>query len=340
MVEKKKIYFFINYEFNPDTIINIGSGASEVLFFKITECLAEYFDIIVFQRRNKECRINNIQYKYLQYPIHEQTVNINNSIIIIQRCFEDVITMHKSNLSNKYFIWSHDFLHENDNLFGKLSKSYINDYLTKNNIGVIAVSNFHKNNIKSLLPNVNVTIIYNAVFPEILYKHNDIFRDKNKIIFASSWSKGLDKILNIGTEYYKLNKDFKLILIRPSYCSAKLDEKKYPFIEKLGCIKDKKEYCKLIQGCLCVLTTSFPETFGCIFAEALHLGVPVIGDSSTPSGFLEFIPPEHTCKFENTKDVIRLIELLRDNSPSVKLDNKFYINSVSKEWITLLESCS
>jgi hypothetical protein len=340
MENKKKIFLFINHEYNPDTLIDSGCGASEVLFLKISEALSLYFDVTVYQRRNKECRIKNIEYKYYQYPIHEQISHIDDSIIIVQRCFEDVIKMHKSNPSNKYFIWSHDFLQVNDNLFGKLSKSYINDYIDKNNIGVIAVSNFHKNNIKSLLPNVNVTIIYNALFPEILYKHNDILRDKNKIIFASSWSKGLDKILKIGTEYYKLNKDFKLILIKPNYCSLKLDEKKYPFIEKLGCIKDKKEYCKLIQGCLCVLTTSFSETFGCVFAEALHLGVPVIGDTTIPSGFLEIIPREYTCKFGNTRDVIRIIEQLRDNRPCVNLDNKFYINSVSKEWITLLESCS
>ena len=72
----------------------------------------------------------------------------------------------------------------------------------------------------------------------------------------------------------------KLLLLKPSYDTCNYNFSNYPFINVLGNIKNKSEYCKLVQSCLCVLTTSYQETFGCIFAEAMHLGVPVIGDNS------------------------------------------------------------
>lgn len=64
----------------------------------------------------------------------------------------------------------------------------------------------------------------------------------------------------------------------------------------------------MLQQNLCVLTTSFPETFGCVFAEALHLGVPVIGDLSVKCGFHEIIQKEHMCNFNNENEVVQKIE--------------------------------
>ena len=87
----------------------------------------------------------------------------------------------------------------------------------------------------------------------------------------------------------------------------------------IGTIKNKIEYCELLQKSLCVLTTSYPETFGCVFAEALHLGVPVIGDNSVKAGFQEIIKPEYLCNFNDHKKVINIIDTIRENI--VKLDD-------------------
>jgi glycosyltransferase involved in cell wall biosynthesis len=163
--------------------------------------------------------------------------------------------------------------------------------------------------------------------PKILY-------DKNQIIFASNWGKGIDKILKIGLEYSKINSDFKLVLLKPKYCSWEPDLSIYPFVKMIGTIKNKIEYCQLLQKSLCVLTTSYPETFGCVFAEALHLGVPVIGDNSVKAGFLEIIKQEYLCNFNDSKEVINIIDRIRENT--VKLDDKFYEDSVIEEWIKLI----
>ena len=201
-------------------------------------------------------------------------------------------------------------------------------------IDIVAVSNFHKNNILSKLPNANVHVIYNALFGD-LYVKNDANVDYNNVVFASNWAKGLNNVIKIGTECYRRNKNFKLLLLKPSYCEWE-PVFSQPFIKIIGNIKDKNEYCKILQNSLCVLSTSYPETFGCVFAEALHLGVPVIGDNSINCGFHEIIQREHMCNFNNVNDVVGKIEEFRMNRPNVCLDNKFYDIAIIQEWVKFI----
>ncbi len=331
----KTIYFIINQRNNHETIIKKGSGASEVLFYLTAKSLSKHFNIIIYNQ-DSPCTLDDIEYRYLSDNMNPCIENIQNSFVVVQRHFNMVIDLHKINPSNKYILWSHDYLNKSfDHLSGNYNPSYINDYFSNNNIQIVSVSHFHKRNIISHFPNVIVHPIYNALFPEYFIKHDDIHPDKNKIIFASNWAKGLKNVLNIGKQYYKINKNFKLILMKPKYCTMDPDFKEYPFIEKIGCIENKDEYCKLLKSCLCVLSTSYPETFGCVFAEALHLGVPVIGDNSVQSGFHEIIPHQFMCNFNNHNDVIRMIEKIRMSEHNVSLDSKFYSESVLNEWVKI-----
>ena len=332
------IYFIINQHGNHESIIKNGGGASEVLFYLTAHSLSKYFNVIVYNRDSTPCKIDGVEYRFLPNNMNPDIENINNSVVIVQRHFNMLIDLHKINPSNKYTLWSHDYLEkEFNNLSGKYKSLEINRYFSKHNIQIVSVSHFHKSNILSRLPDVNVNPIYNALFSEYFIKQNDINYDKNTIIFASNWAKGLNKVLNIGEHYYKLNKDFKLILIKPKYCDWEPDLQQYPFIEKLGCIENKNEYCKLLQSCLCVFSTSYPETFGCVFAEALHLGVPVIGDSSVEAGFHEIIPSQFICNFNKPNEVISKIENIRIHRPNVSLDSKFYSESIINEWVKILK---
>lgn len=334
------LYFIINQNNNHESIIKKGNGASEVLFYLTAKSLSKHFNVIIYNR-DPPCTIDDIDYRFLPDNMNPDIENINNSVVVVQRHFNTLIDLHKINPSNKYILWSHDYLHKTfDHLSGNYSPSYINNYFSKNNIQIVSVSHFHKSNILSQLPNVNVNPIYNALFPEYFIKNTHINPDKNKIIFASNWAKGLNKVLNIGKHYYKRNKNFKLILIKPKYCDFDPDLKEYPFIEKLGCIESKDEYCKLLQSCLCVFSTSYPETFGCVFAEALHLGVPVIGDNSVQAGFHEIIPHQLMCNFNNYNEVILMIEKIRIYQPIISLNSKFYAESIINEWVKLFNMLS
>ena len=326
----KKIYFIINNNSNHNDIVHMGGGASELLFFRTVYDLSKHCDVSVINKATPNI-IDNVQYLYLPDNLD---IDIHDSIVIVQRHFNILIDLHKINPSNKYILWSHDFLENN---FTNLSNNYnpheINNYFYKNNITIISVSNFHKNNILSKLPNVNVHVIYNALFPE-LYVKNEASIDYNNIVFASNWGKGLNNVIKIGTEYYKKNKNFRLLLLKPSYCTWEPNFSE-PFIKIIGNIKDKNEYCKILQNSLCVLSTSYPETFGCVFAEALHLGVPVIGDNIN-AGFQEIIQKDHICNFNNVNEVISKIEEFRMNRPIVCLDNKFYDTAIIQEWVKFI----
>jgi len=329
------IYFIINCVGNHKSIVNSGCGASEFLFYTTAYKLSKYFNVTIYNRGNHNPQvIDNINYLYL-YDNRNMIDNINNSIVIVQRNFDLIYNLHKKNHNNRYILWSHDHIqNKKSHLFNSRTYDDINNYFSMNNIDIVVVSDFHKNTISNCFPDVKIYRIYNAVFPEYIVRNPNISYDKNQIVFASNWGKGINKILKIGLEYSKINTDFKLILLKPNYCDWQPDLSRYPFVKMIGNIKNKIEYCELLQKSLCVLTTSYPETFGCVFAEALHLGVPVIGDNNIKAGFQEIIKPEYLCNFNDPKKVINIIDIIRKDI--VKLDDKFYEDSVIKEWIKLI----
>ena len=331
----KNLYFIINNCGNHKTIINSGGGASEFLFFLTAYKLSAFFNVTVFNRDRDEKRIDSVQYLFLPDNLNPNIENINNSVVIVQRSFNIVINLNKINSSNQYILWSHDYLQKTFDNLSNFTPLEINTYFSENNIKTVSVSNFHKKNLHNLMTDIRIIPIYNALFDEY-YPKNEIKYNKNNILFASNWGKGINKVLRIGEEYYKKNKDFKLIMLKPSYCTWMPDFDKYPFIDCIGNIANKEEYCKIMKSCLCVLSTSYPETFGCVFAEALHLGVPVICDKSVESGTHEIIQEEHCCNFNNPIEVIKIIEEFYEARPVVKLNEKFYEKNIINEWIKLI----
>lgn len=337
------LYFIITKDKNHLSILNDGGGASELLFYTLARNLSKNYKVIIYNLEKEELTLDNIEYKYFNCNNLDFIKNIQNSVFIIQRHFDIAINLHKINSKNKFILWSHDYLEYGfPNLSGNYNQDYINAYYSKNAISIVAVSNFHKDNVMSKFPDTSIQVIYNPLYPELYVKHspNTIEFNENQIIFASSWSKGLHNVITIACEYYKVNSSFKLLLLKPSYDTCNYNFSNYPFINVLGNIKNKSEYCKLVQSCLCVLTTSYQETFGCIFAEAMHLGVPVIGDNSIRAGFQEIIPGEYLCNFRNTQEVISKINALKERKRrqeqkdihEVSLDSKFYSKHIIEEW--------
>ena len=329
------INFVINNYGNHNSIINNGSGASEVLFYLLAEGLSHSYNVRIFNLE-KPCKIDNIVYKHLPTDLEIETRNANNEIFIVINQIDYVIQLQTINKNNKYMLWCHNYLEPDCQkyMYVKFDLSVVNDFYSKNNIPFIVCSDFHKKNILSLFPDMNIIRIYNSLYPR-LFPKKSIQYNKNKIIFASRWSKGLDNVIKISSQYYLQNKEFKLVLIKPKYCSWDPDVSSFPFIEKIGTITDKTQYSELLQGCLAVFSTSFEECCPCVFQEALHLGVPVIGDNSVDSGTLEIVPPEHTCNFNNISEVIQMIEQFRENRPAVHLDKKFYNDTILQEWKNL-----
>ena len=333
------IYFVIQDKLNHINVKDSGTGASELLFYMTAYEISKIRKVIILNFSETQT-INTIEYQHL-YTNYSNIKNINNAIIIIQRDYELVYKLHQINNNNRYIIWCHDFLSgtkkSHQSLFGNLSYSQINSYFNKHNIDIVSVSDFHKRNILNCMPNINVKVIYNGLFSYLFNKEN-ININKDYLIFASASHKGLNKVIEICREYYKINKKMKLLIIRPSYDSANdINIKHLPFINIIGNIKNKIEYSSILKNCLLLFGSSFPETFCCVVAEALHLGVPVIGDNSYGViGYHEIIDKEYLCNYNNIDEVIDKIKKIYDNRPPVSLNNKFYYHYIINEWLNYI----
>jgi glycosyltransferase involved in cell wall biosynthesis len=325
-----KVNFIINNCLNHTNVNREGCGASELLFYNTLLSLSKFYKIDVYNHSNR-LRLDDIEYR--DYDSFNEN---QGDTTIVQRYFDKLINLHKQFPNNKYILWSHDFL-ENGYITvqGEYSLEYINSYFKNNGITTVAVSNFHKNNIKSKFPDIEIVVIYNALFPGIFPKIQNVVK-KNEITFASNWAKGLENVLNIMKEYYKRDPTIKLNLLKPSYCEMQPDFKDYPFINVIGTIRDKTEYSRLISQSICVLTTSYAETFGCIFAESLHLGTPVVADRNVSAGFHEFVEERYRVNFKNCHEVIESIESIKNNNPVVDLHPQFYETEIIEQWKTLI----
>ena len=335
------VYLVINQGGNHESVRGDGGGASEYLFYLVAEHLSRSFNVVVFNRAHP-CKIDGVEHRNQwkdgvpDLPPRGSDDG-SDAIVIVQRAFELVVDTQKAHPRYKYVLWSHDHFGCSEQRFGPYTRDEIDSHLSQHRIHVVSVSKYHQRNLLSILPNATVSPIYNGLFPGDFAKDANVAHNRNKLIFCSAWHKGLDRVLAIGSAYSKVNNQFELVLVTPRYCEWDPDLSAYPFVTKLGNIANKKEYSRLIQSCLAVFSTSFPETFGCAFAEALHLGVPVIGDSSVDAGFHEIIPREHMRDFRNPAGVIDLIESFRRHRPEVRLDKKFYSESVMECWRELLE---
>jgi glycosyltransferase involved in cell wall biosynthesis len=184
----------------------------------------------------------------------------------------------------------------------------------------------------SFLPDVEIKVIYNALFPEYVPKQLTV--KQNEITFASNWYKGLERVLNIVKELNKTHA-IKLNLLKPNYCNWDRDfSNEYPFVNVIGNVKDKVVYSRIIARSICILTTSYPETFGCVFAESLHIGTPVIADKSVDAGFHEFINDNYKVDFNNLDQVLKKILEIKDDI--VRLPDEFYEKQIIEQWKNLI----
>jgi glycosyltransferase involved in cell wall biosynthesis len=327
---KKQLFSITPDGYDHQYIATAGAGASEFLYYITMYKLSKYYNLTIFYLA-KSKTLDDVEYTEFNSDNVSFIKNINNSPFIVQRDFNLLIKLFDSNDSNKYMLWTHD---HNYHETGETMEKFI-----KYKIPIIVISNYHKKHWEGRYTGITTHIIHNALFPEFFPKDETIQYNKDHIIVASGWaSRDMSKVFQISSEYYKKNNNYRLILITPSYSpDSDIDQDKYPFILKKGNLKDKGEYSKLLQSCLCVFSTSTSETFGCVFAEALHLGVPVIIDN-TNSGPNEVVPAEYILDFNNTEAVIDRIEEYRQNRPKVFLNEKFYEKAIIQEWRNFIDS--
>lgn len=315
------IYIAYNNWVNHKTALSAGCGASEFQISLLAKALADDgHDVTCFNSTKTKEKIENIFYRPYQDLMNNKDIN-GDIPLIFWRFFDVIPHLVKFYNPRKIILWSHDY-----GGHGSLSSFQI---VNESKIKIVAVSNFHKNSLDSINPE-NIIIIPNALYDNVYQYSKDIEINKNMITFGSAWHKGLNQIVDLFDKLYLKYPNFFLNVLSPNYGKINIDLKK-PYIKLLNIVGNKKQYCNILQSSLCTISTEFPETFGCVFAESYYLKTPVIATNKY-NGMHEFINNEHTCDLQNYDEFENLLLRFYDNRPIVQLDSSFLGGEIINIW--------
>lgn len=325
----KKVLFLDSIgQFDHVFIKNKPVGGAEYQFYNLILELKKYLNYETYCYNLGEKKIlNGIHYDNLK------NLNISKNDVVILIRDPDKNLINKIKNSEKIIFWRH----------GLCSKKYSEE--NKEILDVITnfvfPSEYAKDQFLINNPNKKTNVIYNILYEEdFLEIRNLKIIKKNQITFASAWHKGLYKIVDLF-EKISQYQNFNFIFMRPNYGGSNFEKEKeyinlklknYKILEK----QNKKEYSKIIKESLCVFAPPFNETFGCVFAESLYLGTPVIYDHKTQA--LDFLVGNSTkCNYENYEEIYKkLLEIIK-NPINVKLKDVFLLEYNIKIWEKLIE---
>tara|TARA_R100000988_G_scaffold102961_1_gene80163 strand:- start:6092 stop:7123 length:1032 start_codon:yes stop_codon:yes gene_type:complete len=272
----KKILFFDSiapYEYNFDIVKEKGIGASESYLLAVANELKSKADI--------DISTQNVRYNYTQNDIVFKRLSPddwsqNYHTIVIQRDPTNLKFLKRVYPNARFVIWLHDFFESS--IWAKISPEDL-QYIV-DNAKLICVSEWHKENFKvnlTLRKIKNVNIDYNHFFINEPKIPKNLKVNKYKLSFMSAGHKGLEFTLRIFEHLYKINNKFRLYIANPTY------DQKYEFSNSKGSVINlgnisRDEVCKHLKTSLCALHLNnvYPETFGCVNAEANLMGTPVL----------------------------------------------------------------
>ena len=272
----KKILFFDSiapYEYNFDILENKGLGASESYLLSVAKELKKYCDIDITAQYN---RYNYTQKDIVFKKLDEKSLGKNYDTIIIQRDPTNLMYLKKLYPDAKFIIWLHDFFESS--IWAKIPPEGLQDIV--DNSKLICVSNWHKKNFEinlNLRKIKNINIDYNHFFVDMPKIPKNLKVDKYKLSFMSAGHKGLEFTLRIFENLYKINNKFRLYIANPTYDQEYNFENTKNSVINLGNIT-RNEVCRHLKESLCALHLNnvYPETFGCVNAEANLMNTPVL----------------------------------------------------------------
>lgn len=354
---------FVDYtsSHTHSSIKNRAIGASEYQFYNLIKQISNYKHIYCYNFIKEIIEIDNITYDNFDNFIDNIS---NDDIIIFQRFLPNNQIILNKILNNKIYLWIHDisgpalFLkndtqlqnyYTNNNI--KFKEDYLNNIQNNKNYNFIYNSLFCKKLFGEYLLKYDITIdenrnhlIYNILYDDELKIINDNKQiNINNIVYASAWQKGIEKVISIFDFIYTKDNSITLTLMSPGYdyhnfkdYEQKLKDKYKNNIIILGPL-NKQEYAHIIKKSCCVISSTFQETFGCVFAESYYLGTPVIADKKS-GAVIEIIGEENIVNYNNYDEVYNKFIEVKNNRDKliINLDEKFSLDYNLKLWKHLL----
>jgi hypothetical protein len=346
----RNIYFIdLTTNIRYDEIQSKPIGGSEFQFYNLLYNVSKYKNIICYNKIENEYKCESILYKNVK-ELYQDNFETND-IIIIQRLIPEINILQNFN-NCKIFIIIHDY-DFNAVLFQfqkptNIKKDVLNYIVNNNNINFVFNSEFTQKyfNVNFSLNNMFIdktrqNIIYNILHKNYFLKNNNKEFNKKHIVYASGWNKGIFKIVDIFDYILTQDSSFKLILMSPGYEYKNYKnyeyylKNKYPNNIIIYGPVDKLQYSKIIESSGCVLAPSFPETFGCVFAESCYLGTHVICDIKS-GAVKEIIGIENVVNYNNVDEVYNKIISKIESNEKIELNEKFMFDYNFNLWKNIL----
>jgi len=333
------------YEYNYEIIKKKGLGASESYLLAVANELKKTFDIDIV---TKKVRYNYEQNDIVFKKCSPEDWSANYHTIIIQRSAKNLSFLKKIYPKANFIIWLHDFFEASEYAEMPIDElQYVIDNAKLICVSEWAMKNFEVNLKLRKIKNVNIDFNYFFINKPKFPKNYINKVDNYKLCFMSAGHKGLEQTLRVFEYLYQQNNKFKLYIANPTY------DQKYSFENSKGSVINlgnvtRDEVCKHMKESLCVLHLNnvYPETFGCVNAEANLMNTPVLAYNlgATPEILdLPFIynqiiepDPYRVDKYE----LVHIIETIlkwQIKRPKVKLHPKLLNkDKIVKKWIEIL----
>lgn len=362
---KSLIFYDTTSNDTQNSIKDRGIGASEYQFYNLIENITSFSNEknICFNQIQENLIIKNNL--YTNYNFFLDTNFDDNSIILIQRFFPLDQMVRNKIFNYKTFLWIHDipgmytfaghdpkindFYHNNPDCYKIFLKE---NFVDKKSIYFILNSYHTKQMFIDYLYSYNITIeeerlnvIYNILYEDefLSIKNKPSVTITNQLVYASAWQKGIEDVISVFDYIIQKDNTFIMVLMNPGYGMERYDnyisflKTKYPHNIVIKNSLCKKEYSEIIKESLCVFTSRFNETFGCIFAESYYLGTPVIADIGS-GAVKEIIDKNYIVNYDDKEQVFKLIKEIEKKRKyiNIQLQEKFLYNKNINIWKNLL----
>lgn len=316
--------------YDHESLQNESLGGTEGTVIRIVEKLGEKHTVVLAERKRTTASTSkNVQY----IPFSPFLLSMQWQAVIVLRNLDTVIHVRDALPDTPVWLWAHDlvdirflpFIHK----------------LKKKNIGMIMVSEWHKQQLKDLhlvdpmIPEFpRIEVIYNPIDDTLIPDNTTV--NKTKLLFPSSSYKGLDNTIRVFKKLHELHPDFELVITNPSYHETKVAQ--MDGVHYLGSQTHARNIQEM-RSSLAVFQVNHevPETFGLVFAEANAVGTPVLAHPFGAAKEVLTSPTQLVNTYDRPAVIEKIIDWRFNGRPKVDIPNKFRLSEVIKAWENLLQ---
>lgn len=312
------------------TLTTGSLGGTEATVIRIAEKLSEKVPVYVAQHNRKQIFTSkNVTYTLVTRELYREPWQA----IVVNRNFEIALQVKEQMKNTPVWLWTHDL-----SLIQNLR--WYSEFVEKK-IGIIAVSDYLKGLVgrhcaeDPYFPNgLNIVRIYNPIADDL--KPDSTAVDRNKLIFVSSYHKGLEDTVHMF-QHIRRKYPVELCVTNPSYHHTLPQDFRSPYVTYLGPVTHAANI-QLIRSAFCVFYMNHvaPETFGIVLAEANAVGTPVLTHplGAAPEVLLDHDQLVNTHNKQEVQD--RLSKWYEQGRLQVTGRDEFRISNVIKDWEKLL----